>query len=59
MLRLETPLACEDVIKHLHGRMIRGWNDPASRVSVLFADSAEQQELRVCVFVPLSLPLNA
>ncbi|KAH9063249.1 hypothetical protein EDB87DRAFT_227660 [Lactarius vividus] len=45
-VRLETRAACEDVIKRLHGRMVRGWNDPGSRISVRFADSAEQRELR-------------
>ncbi|KAI9459153.1 hypothetical protein BJY52DRAFT_383079 [Lactarius psammicola] len=45
-VRLETRIACEDVIKRLHGRMVRGWNDPGSRISVRFADSAEQRELR-------------
>lgn len=45
-VRLETRTACEDVIKRLHGRMVRGWNDPGSRISVRFADSAEQRELR-------------
>jgi hypothetical protein len=60
MLRLETRSACEDVIKRLHGRMVRGWNDPGSRISVRFADSAEQRELRVRVSdAPLTLPLNA
>jgi hypothetical protein len=27
--------------------MVRGWNDPGSRISVRFADSSEQRELRV------------
>ncbi|KAH9077932.1 hypothetical protein EDB83DRAFT_2311578 [Lactarius deliciosus] len=45
-VRLETRAACEDVIKRLHGRMVRGWNDHGSRISVRFADSAEQRELR-------------
>lgn len=45
-VRLETRTACDDVIRRLHGRMVRGWNDPGSRISVRFADSAEQRELR-------------
>ncbi|THH20041.1 hypothetical protein EW146_g1221 [Bondarzewia mesenterica] len=45
-VRLENRSACEDVIERLHGRMVRGWNDPGSRISVRFADSAEQRELR-------------
>ncbi|KAI0305346.1 hypothetical protein B0F90DRAFT_1815573 [Multifurca ochricompacta] len=45
-VRLETRTACEEIIKRLHGRMVRGWNDPGSRISVRFADSAEQRELR-------------
>lgn len=47
---LETRAAAEDTIEHLHGRMVRGWDDPGCRISVRFADSAEQRELRVCVF---------
>ncbi|KAI0041858.1 hypothetical protein FA95DRAFT_647903 [Auriscalpium vulgare] len=45
-VRLESRAACEEIIERLHGRMIRGWNDPGSRISVRFADSAEQRELR-------------
>ena len=30
--------------------MVRGWNDSGCRISVRFADSAEQRELRVCLF---------
>ncbi|KAG2129325.1 hypothetical protein BD769DRAFT_1356300 [Suillus cothurnatus] len=44
--RLETRAAAEDTIERLHGRMVRGWNDPGCRISVRFADSAEQRELR-------------
>lgn len=29
---------------------MRGWNDPGCRISVRFADNAEQRELRVGVF---------
>ena len=47
---LETRTAAEETIERLHGRMVRGWNDPGCRISVRFADSAEQRELRVCVF---------
>lgn len=45
-VRLDTRTACEEIIKRLHGRMVRGRNDPGSRISVRFADSAEQRELR-------------
>ena len=45
--RLETRAAAEEIIERLHGRMVRGWNDPGSRISVRFADTAEQRELRV------------
>ena len=45
--RLETRSAAEEIIERLHGRMVRGWNDPGSRISVRFADTAEQRELRV------------
>ncbi|KAJ7214337.1 hypothetical protein GGX14DRAFT_696599 [Mycena pura] len=45
-VRLETRAAAEEIIERLHGRMVRGWNDPGSRISVRFADTAEQRELR-------------
>ncbi|KAF9220809.1 hypothetical protein BS17DRAFT_882225 [Gyrodon lividus] len=45
-LRLENRAAAEDTIERLHGRMVRGWDDPGCRISVRFADSAEQRELR-------------
>ncbi|KAJ7053651.1 hypothetical protein C8F01DRAFT_1064523 [Mycena amicta] len=45
-VRLETRTAAEEIIERLHGRMVRGWNDPGSRISVRFADTAEQRELR-------------
>lgn len=45
--RLETRNGAEEVIERLHGRMVRGWNDCGSRISVRFADTAEQRELRV------------
>ncbi|KAH7924940.1 hypothetical protein BV22DRAFT_1129446 [Leucogyrophana mollusca] len=45
-VRLETRSAAEDTIERLHGRMVRGWNDPGCRISVRFADTAEQRELR-------------
>ncbi|VDC07427.1 unnamed protein product [Peniophora sp. CBMAI 1063] len=45
-VRLESRTACEEVIERLHGRMVRGWNDSGSRISVRFADSAEQRDLR-------------
>ncbi|KAF9446628.1 rCop c3, partial [Macrolepiota fuliginosa MF-IS2] len=45
-VRLETRVGAEEVIERLHGRMVRGWNDTGSRISVRFADTAEQRELR-------------
>ncbi|EEB88960.1 hypothetical protein MPER_13005 [Moniliophthora perniciosa FA553] len=45
-VRLETRVGAEEVIERLHGRMVRGWNDPGSRISVRFADTSEQRELR-------------
>lgn len=44
---LETRAAAEETIEQLHGKLVRGWNDPGCRISVRFADSAEQRELRV------------
>ena len=44
---LETRAGAEEVIERLHGRMVRGWNDTGSRISVRFADTSEQRELRV------------
>jgi hypothetical protein len=35
--RLETRAAAEEIIERLHGQMIRGWNDPGSRISVSFS----------------------
>ncbi|KDR72738.1 hypothetical protein GALMADRAFT_42644, partial [Galerina marginata CBS 339.88] len=45
-VRLETRLGAEEIIERLHGRMVRGWNDTGSRISVRFADTSEQRELR-------------
>ncbi|TDL24502.1 hypothetical protein BD410DRAFT_838030 [Rickenella mellea] len=45
-VRLETRKAAEEIIERLHGRVVRGFNDNGSRVSVRFADSNEQRELR-------------
>ncbi|KAJ6571428.1 hypothetical protein B0H19DRAFT_1022913, partial [Mycena capillaripes] len=45
-VRLETRSAAEEIVERLHGRMVRGWNDPGSRISVRFADTSEQRELR-------------
>ncbi|EKM76942.1 hypothetical protein AGABI1DRAFT_44130, partial [Agaricus bisporus var. burnettii JB137-S8] len=45
-VRLETRAGAEEVIERLHGRMVRGWNDTGSRISVRFADTTEQRELR-------------
>ncbi|KAG6915434.1 hypothetical protein DXG01_011495 [Tephrocybe rancida] len=42
----ETRAGAEEIIERLHGRMVRGWNDAGSRISVRFADTAEQRELR-------------
>ena len=47
---LETRAGAEEVIERLHGRMVRGWNDTGSRISVRFADTSEQRELRVRLF---------
>lgn len=47
--RLETRSAAEEVVERLHGRMVRGWNDPGCRISVRFADTSEQRELRVSI----------
>jgi hypothetical protein len=44
---LETRAGAEEIIERLHGRMVRGWNDTGSRISVRFADTTEQRELRV------------
>ncbi|KAF7329103.1 hypothetical protein MKEN_00170800 [Mycena kentingensis (nom. inval.)] len=46
-VRLETRAAAEEIVERLHGRKVRGWNDPeGARISVRFADTAEQRELR-------------
>ncbi|KAF8338669.1 hypothetical protein F5887DRAFT_1236013 [Amanita rubescens] len=45
-VRLETRIGAEEIVERLHGRMVRGWNDSGSRISVRFADTAEQRELR-------------
>ncbi|THH04357.1 hypothetical protein EW145_g5589 [Phellinidium pouzarii] len=45
-VRLENRPAAEEVIERLHGRVVRGWNDNGCRISVRFADSNEQRELR-------------
>jgi len=45
-VRLESRQAAEDIIERLHGRMVRGWRDSGSRISVRFADTSEQRELR-------------
>lgn len=45
-VRLESRTAAEEVIERLHGRMVRGWNDVGCRISVRFADTSEQRELR-------------
>ncbi|KAI5117830.1 hypothetical protein M0805_003307 [Coniferiporia weirii] len=45
-VRLENRPAAEEVIERLHSRVVRGWNDNGCRISVRFADSNEQRELR-------------
>ncbi|KAF4616707.1 hypothetical protein D9613_008372 [Agrocybe pediades] len=45
-VRLETREGAEEIIERLHGRMVRGMNDTGSRISVRFADTSEQRELR-------------
>ncbi|KAH6908732.1 hypothetical protein BKA70DRAFT_1278587 [Coprinopsis sp. MPI-PUGE-AT-0042] len=45
-VRLDTRHGAEEIVERLHGRMVRGWNDTGSRISVRFADTAEQRELR-------------
>ncbi|OCH93898.1 hypothetical protein OBBRIDRAFT_237963 [Obba rivulosa] len=45
-VRLETRKAAEEVVERLHGRLVRGWNDVGCRISVRFADTSEQRELR-------------
>jgi hypothetical protein len=52
--RLETRTAAEEIVERLHGRMVRGWNDPGCRISVRFADTAEQRELRVMKDFPVA-----
>ncbi|KAF9041505.1 hypothetical protein BJ165DRAFT_289946 [Panaeolus papilionaceus] len=45
-VRFDTRHGAEEIIERLHGRMVRGWNDTGSRISVRFADTTEQRELR-------------
>ena len=45
--RLDTRTGAEEIIERLHGRVVRGWNDNGCRISVRFADTNEQRELRV------------
>ncbi|KZT63830.1 hypothetical protein DAEQUDRAFT_85503 [Daedalea quercina L-15889] len=45
-VRLESRAAAEEIIERLHGRVIRGLDDSGARISVRFADTAEQRELR-------------
>ncbi|THH27682.1 hypothetical protein EUX98_g6503 [Antrodiella citrinella] len=45
-VRLESRTAAEEIIERLHGRMVRGWADAGCRISVRFADTSEQRELR-------------
>lgn len=44
--RLDTRAAAEEVVERLHGRVIR-LDDSGTRISVRFADTTEQRELRV------------
>ena len=39
--------------------MVRGWNDTGSRISVRFADTAEQRELRVRAISPASSAISS
>lgn len=45
--RLENRTAAEEIIERLHGRPLRGLDDSGSRISVRFADTSEQREMRV------------
>ncbi|PCH45021.1 hypothetical protein WOLCODRAFT_165553 [Wolfiporia cocos MD-104 SS10] len=45
-VRLETRAAAEEIIERLHGRLVRGLQDSGCRISVRFADTSEQRELR-------------
>ncbi|EJD05471.1 uncharacterized protein FOMMEDRAFT_145007 [Fomitiporia mediterranea MF3/22] len=45
-VRLDTRVGAEEIIDRLHGRVVRGWNDNGCRISVRFADTNEQRELR-------------
>jgi len=46
--RLDSRVGAEEVIERLHGQMVRGGaKDGGSRISVRFADTSEQRELRV------------
>ncbi|KAH9831186.1 uncharacterized protein C8Q71DRAFT_680457, partial [Rhodofomes roseus] len=45
-VRFESRTAAEEIIERLHGRIIRGMEDSGARISVRFADTTEQRELR-------------
>ncbi|KAF7324749.1 hypothetical protein MKEN_00516700 [Mycena kentingensis (nom. inval.)] len=45
-VRLESRSAAEEIIERLHGRLVRGLNEAGGRLSVRFADTSEQKELR-------------
>ncbi|OSX63333.1 hypothetical protein POSPLADRAFT_1045686 [Postia placenta MAD-698-R-SB12] len=45
-VRLESRVAAEKIIERLHGRHIRGWQEDGCRISVRFADTSEQRDLR-------------
>ncbi|KAH9924198.1 uncharacterized protein B0H18DRAFT_1120053 [Fomitopsis serialis] len=45
-VRFESRTAAEEIIERLHGRIIRGMEKSGARISVRFADTAEQRELR-------------
>ncbi|OBZ78347.1 DNA mismatch repair protein msh-2 [Grifola frondosa] len=45
-VRLESRAAAEEIVERLHGRLVRGWKDTGCRISVRFADTTEQRELR-------------
>lgn len=54
--RLESRVAAEKIIERLHGRHIRGWQEDGCRISVRFADTSEQRDLRVSIPQSHNLP---
>ncbi|KAF5336443.1 hypothetical protein D9611_006601 [Ephemerocybe angulata] len=45
-VRLETRVGAEEVIERYHGKIVPGPDDAGGRISVRFADTSEQRELR-------------